>query len=66
MSRRKPLLCVLEPDTGEVHYCAPLGFDQVTLCGHTDWLGETRGQDHGGPATCRTCIRIVAYCRGEE
>lgn len=60
---KKPLERVTEPDEGLVHYTPAPIQDAVTLCGKTDWLGETRGERTDAPATCQQCLGMVEYIR---
>jgi hypothetical protein len=53
---------VLEPDTGIVHYKSDDFADAVTLCGMTDWLGQTPGKDTTEALTCHGCKSIKQYC----
>jgi hypothetical protein len=60
--RRKQLPRVTEPDENLVHFCAPFGMDQITLCGLTDWLqSKKRGRPTRAPVTCQPCRWIVDY-----
>ena len=52
---------IYEPDEGIVHYGPPFGLDQVTLCGRTDWIGNTEGEPTDKPVTCWACKRYVAH-----
>jgi hypothetical protein len=53
---------ITEPDYGDmVHYAPPPGADQVTLCGKTDWIGETAGRPVTRRVTCNLCIWIVDH-----
>lgn len=63
-AKAKDLSRVDEPDYSAdmVHYAPPSGFDQVTLCGKTDWLlDKVEGRRTERPATCRHCIAIVKH-----
>ena len=59
----KPLLPrVTEPDEGLVHFQAPAGLDQVTMCGKTDWLlDRQRGEETTDPVTCWNCQVIADH-----
>ncbi len=62
MSRKPNLEKITEPDEGLVHYCPPFGFDQVTLCGLTDFIcAEESGEPTDKPVNCKMCKGIVAY-----
>lgn len=50
----------IEPDTKLVHYKSVGVQDAVTLCGHTDWIGQAAGEDTDAPVTCLECISIVS------
>ena len=52
---------VTEPDENLVHFCAPPGMDQVTLCGLTDWIGTTKGDRTEEDVTCNSCRTIVGH-----
>ena len=58
----KPFLeKIYEPDENKVHYMPPPGLDQVTLCGLTDWIGNTKGYITTKPLTCFQCKRLVDW-----
>lgn len=52
---------VTEPDEGMVHFSPPPGLDQVTLCGLTDWIDITMGEETDKPVNCNMCKRIVGH-----
>lgn len=54
---------IFEPDERLVHLSPPLGMDQVTLCGKTDWIGVSRGTVTTKPVTCQPCRWIAEYCQ---
>jgi len=58
---KKPLPRVTEPDENKVHYASPSGLDQVTLCGLTDWIGHTVGEDTTEPVNCYPCKNIARH-----
>jgi hypothetical protein len=60
---KKPALTrITEPDEGLVHYQAPPGMDQVTLCGLTDFIhAKRRGAATWKSVTCQPCRCIVNY-----
>lgn len=57
---------IYEPDEKKVHVDAPPGFDQVTLCGRTDWLGVTTGRKTTKPVDCLMCRKIVEFCQSHR
>lgn len=52
---------VYEPDEKITHYASPVGLDQVTICGITDWMGKARGKPTKRALTCFACTRIAAF-----
>lgn len=52
---------IYEPDEDKVHYVGPLGSDQVTLCGLTDFIQNTIGYTTTKPLNCAQCERIVNW-----
>lgn len=61
--KKKPLPKITEPDEKKVHYSAPWGLDQVTLCGLSDFLGATQGVETDLPVTCFACKMIAGFCQ---
>lgn len=57
---------VLEPDENKVHYTAPIGLDQVTLCGKSDWIGDAPGEPTTAPVDCWHCQQIVTFVKGHR
>ena len=52
---------IIDPDLGKVHFRAPYGLDQVTMCGITDWLEGPDGVETDEPVTCWACKRMVGH-----
>ncbi len=61
-----PLIC--EPDEGYIHYAPPVGMDQVTLCGITDWIhAKKKGYPvESGVMNCNACKWIVDFVNQHE
>lgn len=59
----KPLLPrVTEPDEDLVHFAPPIGLDQVTMCGKTDWISDKQqGEETTDPVTCWHCQVIADH-----
>lgn len=59
----KPLLPrVTEPDNDLVHFRAPIGLDQVTVCGKIDWIfDKQQGEETTAPVTCWACQVIADH-----
>jgi len=53
---------ITEPDEGLVHYKADSLSGNATLCGLTDFLGATPGEETTASVTCSACKSIKAYC----
>lgn len=61
MSRFDNLPRVYEPDEHTTHYASADGTDMVTLCGHTDWIGQSTGIDTQRPVDCNACQAYAAH-----
>ena len=60
---KRPLNKVYEPDEDVTHIVGPPGLDQVTLCGKTDWLGQTTGDyETEKPVDCIPCEAHFKFC----
>lgn len=60
--RKHPLPRITEPDENLVHFQPPLGMDQVTLCGLTDFLkAKKAGKPTRAAVTCQPCRWIVQW-----
>ena len=57
---------IYEPDEDIVHYAPPVGWDRVTLCGATDWIGQSRGVTTKRKVTCSLCNALVEYVQSHE
>jgi hypothetical protein len=62
---RPQLSRVTEPDENTIHYSAPDGLDQVTLCGMTDFIGhKQKGAATDEAPTCWVCMHIFDFIQG--
>jgi hypothetical protein len=66
MTRKAEFERIYEPDEDMTHYKPPLGWRSVTLCGATDWIGQTHGVDTDAPVDCNHCTAIVEYCQSHR
>ena len=57
---------IYEPDKNLVHAPTHPGQDAVTLCNHTDWIGETEGEDTSKPIDCRECLSLIRFVQSRK
>lgn len=57
---------ITEPDEDLVHYTADFLSGNVTLCGLTDFIDATQGEETTAPMTCDACRSVVAHIRAHK
>lgn len=52
---------IYDADNDQVHYEADGHSGNVTLCGQTDWIGQTPGEETDKPVDCEACKSVVKF-----